>query len=256
MTCPRERRFAAALLVLLLGPPACTREEPAPAARRAATRFERRERVVERFHRVWYDDPQTWRENRWLGIRTLQNPMDAWITQEIIHEVRPDYFVECGASEGGSAALWATVLEQVHPDGRVLSIDIVDRMREARKLPVVQRRVEFILGSSTDPEVMEHIRRRVQGRKVIVLLDSLHHRDHVLAELRAYAPMVSPGSYIIVQDTNVGGHPIQPNFNEGRGGPWEAVEEFLKETDAFEPDRSRERLLFTFCPNGYLKRRS
>jgi cephalosporin hydroxylase len=86
---------------------------------------------------------------------------------------------------------------------------------------------------------------------VVVLLDSNHSRDHVLAEMRAYAPIVNVGSYMIVQDGILGGHPIKEQMN---GGPWEAISAFMKENTDFTIDRSRERLMFTYCPRGYLKR--
>jgi cephalosporin hydroxylase len=180
-----------------------------------------------------------------------QNPMDVWIIQEIFQEIKPDVMIECGAFHGGSAALWATILEQINPAAKVISIDIEDRMQAARELPIVQRRVQFIIGSSTAADVVAEVRRQVEGKKVVVLLDSDHRQPHVLEELKQYAPLVGVGGYIIVQDTNINGHPVLPGWGPG---PWEAVDEFLKTTDAFEIDRSRERFLFTFSPNGYLKR--
>ena len=86
---------------------------------------------------------------------------------------------------------------------------------------------------------------------MVVLLDSDHHKAHVLEELRRYAPLVSVGSYIIVQDSNINGHPVLADFGPG---PWEAIDEFLKSNDGFRIDRERERLRFTFVPNGYLQR--
>ena len=151
------------------------------------------QQVIRRFHEIFYGDKDTWPKNTWFGIPTMQNPMDAWITQEIIVQERPDFLVECGALFGGSAALWATILEQVNPNARVITIDIEDRLQEARKLPIIQRRVDFILGSSTDPAT-----ERVKGKKVVVLLDSDHSAPHVLRELEMYAPLVNVGSYIIV----------------------------------------------------------
>jgi cephalosporin hydroxylase len=86
---------------------------------------------------------------------------------------------------------------------------------------------------------------------VLVILDSDHTKDHVLAEMRAYGPLVTRGSYLIVEDTNINGHPVLPDFGPG---PWEAVEEFLQGNDQFQVDRSREKLLMTFNPMGYLRR--
>ncbi|MFC1643437.1 CmcI family methyltransferase [Myxococcota bacterium] len=209
------------------------------------------EQVITRFHQIWYDTPTTWPKNRWWGIPTMQNPLDSWITQEIISETKPDIFVECGSFHGGSAALWAMVLSQVNPGGRVISIDIEDKMAEARKLPIVRERVEFLVGSSTAPEIVAKVKQRVQGKRVLVLLDSDHRKAHVLNELKAYSPLVQVGDYLIVQDTNINNHPVNARFGPG---PWEAVEEFLRDNRAFRMQRSRERLLMTFAPRGYLKR--
>jgi cephalosporin hydroxylase len=208
--------------------------------------------LVDRFTIFWTRSGKTWRANHWLGIKTLQNPFDVWVTQEILWEVKPDVVLETGTYEGGSAALWATLLEQINPDaGRVLTIDIEDKSAAARRLPIVQRRVDFLVGSSTAPEIVEEVKRRVEGKRVLVVLDSLHTRDHVLAELQAYAPLVPVGSYVIVQDTVVNGHPSFPDWGPG---PYEAVEAFLAENDDFVVDRSRERLLMTYNRMGFLRR--
>jgi cephalosporin hydroxylase len=207
--------------------------------------------IVDAYHQLWYESPDTWRANRWLGIATLQNPNDVWVIQEIITEVRPDFVVETGTAFGGSAALWAMILDQVNPEGRVITIDIA-RLVSTRTLPeVARRKVDFLVGSSTAPEIVAEVTRRVKGRRTIVILDSDHSRDHVLAELKAYSPLVGVGSYLIVQDTDINGHPV---LKDAGPGPMEAVEEFLRGNAAFRSDRSRERLLFTVLPKGYLKR--
>ena len=186
-----------------------------------------------------------------MGIPVKQNPNDAWMIQEILFEIKPDFLVETGTDQGGSAAIWATLLEQINPESRLITVDISDKSQEARDLPVVQRRVDFLIGSSTAPEIVAEIKESVNGRSVVVILDSAHFRDHVLEELRLYSPMVPLGSYIIVQDTDLNGHPVYPTFGPG---PMEAVEAFLAENDEFESDVSRERLLHTHHPKGYLKR--
>jgi len=189
---------------------------------------------------------------KWLGIPVEQNPLDVWVTQEIITELKPDFIIEAGTFAGGSAALWATILEQVNPNGRVITIDVTDqKSRRFRGTPILQRRVDFLIGSSTAPDIVEDVKRRVAGRPALVILDSLHTKDHVLNELRAYAPLVPVGSYIIVQDGIFNGHPIPTRTGPG---PYEAVEAFLAESDAFVPDRNRERFLVTNNPKGFLKR--
>jgi cephalosporin hydroxylase len=207
--------------------------------------------ILDGYHRLWYEAPDTWRANRWLGISTLQNPNDVWVTQEIISEVRPDFVVEAGTAYGGSAVAWAMILDQVNPGGRVITIDIRDMVDKGTLPETARRKVDFLIGSSTAPEIVAEVTRRVKGKRTIVILDSDHGRDHVLAELKAYSPLVDVGSYLIVQDTNVNGHPVLESFGPG---PMEAIDEFLRGNAAFRSDRSRERLLFTLAPKGYLKR--
>ena len=207
--------------------------------------------ITDRFSILWGHADDTWRKNSFLGIRTLQNPLDVWVTFEIIHKVKPDVIVETGTHHGGSAALWAMFLEHVNPEGRVITIDIEDESAEARELPISRQRVDYLIGSSTDPKIVEEVQHRVAGKRVLVILDSAHYMEHVLDELRAYAPMVSRGSYIIVQDTAMNGHPTAPDYGPG---PYEAVEAFLAETNDFVPDRSRERHMMTNNPMGFLER--
>lgn len=251
-----HQRLGMGVAVLAVGV-GCTQSSPAPAAQStpaasvsAAPTMSDQE-VLKRFHQIWYNAPNTWKTSTWLGIGNQQNPMDMWIIQELLFKTKPDFIVECGAFFGGSAAMWATLLEQVNPNGRVISIDIEDRMNEARKLPIVKRKVQFIVGSSTAPEVVAEVKRRVGGRKAMVLLDSNHTKDHVLNELNAYWGLVPVGGYITVQDTNINGNPVLPDWGPG---PMEAVREFLAKNDRFSIDLEQERLLFTFHPNGWLKR--
>jgi cephalosporin hydroxylase len=216
------------------------RREPPPLAE-----------VVDLYHLAFYNATQTTLPMFWLGVPTLQNPNDVWITQELISRLKPDFIVETGTYKGGSAAIWAMIQDQVNPGGRVITIDIEDLVDEATLPPISRRKVDFIVGSSTDPAVVADVTRRAGKGRVMVLLDSDHRKPHVLAELRAYAPLVSVGSYLIVQDTDINGHPVLANFGPG---PMEAVVEFLREDDRFEVDRAQERLMFTMHPSGYLKR--
>ena len=180
-------------------------------------------------------------QNKFMGVQTVQKPSDAWIIMEILHEVKPDLIVETGTYHGGSAVLWAVILEHINPDGQVITIDIKDQRETAAvEIPIAQERVEFLLGSSTDPKVVAKVERRAEGKRVLVLLDSLHSKEHVAAELEAYAPLVGVGSYVIVQDTLV--------------GPIRAIDEFLAANDSFVADRSRERYPDTNSVRGYLRR--
>jgi len=214
---------------------------PAAAQLHSPVLSESQEKTLNDFRKVWHARAGGVFSNTFMGVRTLQNPFDVWITFEIMWEVKPDVVIECGTFHGGSALLWATVLEQINPEGRVITIDIQDlREPAAKTFEIAKRKVDFLLGSSTSPEIVQNVAKRVEGKRVLVILDSLHTTEHVLAELRAYSPFVQTGSYIIVQDTVV--------------GPGDAIEKFFAETDDFEVDEGRERLLITNNIGGFLKR--
>jgi cephalosporin hydroxylase len=217
--------------------------------------------TIDRFHKLYYNSPFTNGANRWLGVLTVQNPNDVWIIQEILFEVKPDFLVEAGTYKGGSAVLWAMVLREIKPSSRVITIDIEDQVADAtKKLPIFQERIDFLVGSSTAPEITAEVKRRVAGHPVVFLLDSNHRKEHVLAELRAYADMIQVGGYIIVQDSNINGHPVflDPNgpggYYAGHPGPMEAIDEFLASDGRFLSDPRRERLMMTISPRGYLRR--
>src|SRR5437899_3592940 len=131
--------------------------------------------------------------------------------------------------------------------GSIISVDI-----NAQRNQPVHPRIQYLAGSSTEPAIVERVRKAVgNSETVLVILDSDHKKDHVAKELQAYAPMVTAGSYLIVEDTNLNGNPVAPNFGEG---PGEAVQAFLKSHKEFETDHSMERFLLTFNPGGFLKR--
>ena len=202
--------------------------------------------AVRAFHELYYDSRDTtWKDTRWRGVRAQKCPLDLWVYQEILHEVQPDLIVETGTAEGGSALFLASMLDLVGR-GEVVTIDVLERSDYPR-----HPRITYLHGSSTDPSIVGHVGELIGGDRVMVILDSDHSKEHVLDEMRAYAPYVSRGSYLIVEDTNINGHPVLPDFGPG---PWEAVEEFLQDNDQFEVDRSREKLLMTFNPMGYLRR--
>lgn len=203
--------------------------------------------VTNRFHKLYYyRRERTWRNTTWLGAAVLKCPLDLWVYQEILHELRPDWIVETGTAFGGSASYLAALCDLIGA-GRILTIDPLER--EGRP---VHPRIAYLRGRSTDPEILARVEASVAGADtVLVLLDSDHSRDNVLAELRAYHRFVTPGSYCVVEDGNVGGHPVSREFGPG---PTEAIRAFLAENPAFEVDRSREKFYLTFNPGGYLRR--
>ena len=123
--------------------------------------------VLTRFHQRFYDDPNTWAKDKWYNIRTEQNPNDIWMIQEVISEVKPDCVIEAGTFYGGSALIWATILEQINPEGRVITIDIEDFTAEASRFPIWQRRVRFIHASSTVRRWWKRSLERLRGKKLL-----------------------------------------------------------------------------------------
>jgi len=202
----------------------------------------------------------------WLGVPIIQAPQDLQAMQEIIWEVKPDLIIETGIAWGGSIIFSASMLVllevcDVIENGQVLGIDIDIRPHneEAILAHPLSKKITMFEGSSIDEGIIQKVIEVAKGKKkILVCLDSNHTHDHVLAELRAYASLVSVGSYCIVGDTaieNVPGGTI-PGSPWGKGNnPKTAVWEFLKTHTEFKIDKSIEnKLLITAAPDGYLKR--
>jgi len=205
-----------------------------------------REAIVKQFHRLYYHDQKTWRETFWLGTNIWKCPLDLWLYQEIVHEVRPSLIVETGTAFGGSASYLAHLCDIVGT-GAVVSIDVEDKPNRP-----THERLTYIHDSSTAPEVVERVAAMARdGGPVVVILDSDHSEKHVYDELTAYADLVTVGSYMIVEDTNVNGHPA---FPEHGPGPMEALDRFIAERDDFVVDDTKHKFHMTFNPRGVLKK--
>jgi cephalosporin hydroxylase len=205
--------------------------------------------LVDQFLALYYNaryNDLTWANTMWRGVKTLRCPLDLWLYQEIIFETRPDLIIETGTANGGGALYLASLCEMLQC-GEVVSVDI----RHPPTLPK-HAQLTYLTGSSVDPGIVANVEGKAKGAKqVLVILDSDHSCPHVLAELRAYAPLVRNGGYLIVEDTIVNGHPIRSDFGPG---PMEAIEEFLSQTSDWVIDRTKEKFLLSFNRNGYLKR--
>jgi cephalosporin hydroxylase len=200
--------------------------------------------VRTKFHLLSYYGG-TLQQTYWLGVPILKSPLDCWVYQEIIQEQRPDLIIETGTDRGGSALFLASICDLVG-NGRVLSIDV----RSAANIS--HPRVTLLVGDSTSEGVLDSVRAaRRTGQRCMVILDSDHDASHVARELRAYREFVSVGSYMVVEDTNVNGHPVMPEHGPG---PFEAVHAFIEEDRDFQIDKSREKFLLTFFPDGFLRR--
>lgn len=206
--------------------------------------------IVDDFQVLFYDEgKRTWHDTHWLGTRVLKLPLDLWVYQELLYRQRPDVIIESGTFYGGSALYLASICSLIG-QGRVITID-VKAWGDSRP---VHDRITYVHGSSVDPDVVASVRGTIGPEEnVMVMLDSAHERDHVLAELRAWSPAVTPGHYLIVEDTVINGHPVAPGWG---AGPKEALDEFLSETDDFEVDTDLEKFFVTWNPGGFLRRRS
>jgi cephalosporin hydroxylase len=219
--------------------------------------------------RAWMDRANAGKYSyhfEWMGRPIIQYPQDIVAMQELIWRVQPDLIVETGIAHGGSLIFSAAMLELNAAcggpaDAEVLGLDIDIRAhnRAAIESHPMARRIRMIEGSSIAPEVVEQVRAKAQGkRRVLVCLDSMHTHDHVLAELQAYAPLVSVGSYCVVFDTVIEDMPksMFPDRPWGPGNsPKSALHAYLKTTTDFEIDRSIDhKLLITVAPDGFLRR--
>jgi cephalosporin hydroxylase len=207
--------------------------------------------TVDSFHELFYGaTDQTWQDTHWMGFRAFKCPMDMWSYQEILWDTRPDLIIECGTAWGGSAQFFASMFDLFGTGGEIVTIDIAsgDQMTGRPTHP----RITYLTGSSTDADIVEPVRRRAASAdRVMVVLDSDHSYAHVAAEIATCSPLVTPGCYLVIEDTNVNGNPVLPEWGPG---PMEAVDEFLDDTQSFVRDPAREKFMMTFNPGGYLRR--
>jgi len=211
----------------------------------------RRAQIVRDFNSLYfYTGEETWRSIQWRGVRIVKCPTDLMMYQEILHTTRPDIIVECGVRYGGTTLFLADMCTLLG-HGEILGVDIDLSLVAA---PVREHpRISLLDGSSTAPGIVRAVTERCAGRRTMVILDSDHSFGHVRDELEQYSPLVSPGCYLVVEDTLVAGHPVRPDWPDG--GPHAAAQEFIRKNRDFEVDETATRLMLTFNPQGYLRRR-
>ena len=206
--------------------------------------------IIENFHDLYYlgleeDKEPIYKHTYWMNVPCEKCPLDLWIYQEIISATRPDLIIETGTRFGGSALFMAHMLD-ILGKGEIITIDIDDTISRPD-----HPRITYVHGSSSDADLIESVLANRPEEVRLVILDSDHSKAHVAQELDLLARHVSVGSYLIVEDTNINGHPTFPTFGEG---PYEAVEDFLKTHSEFTVDETKEKFLLTFNPRGYLRR--
>ena len=213
-------------------------------------------RIRQRYLQYWESNTQLWTGTTFLGVKVAKLPTDAWVYQELIARVRPDVLVETGSLAGGSALFFASIMDLIG-HGQVISIDKeawpCARLHIFGDAPRPEHpRIQFITASSTDPGTVEWVHSICEGKTALVVLDSDHRCKHVLEELDAYSPLVSLGSYIVVEDTALN-EQTDPGLGEYLGAD-EAVAQWLPKHREFAMDLNCERFLITTNPGGYLKR--
>lgn len=194
--------------------------------------------IVDQFHALMYHSASYWR-----GIPVLKWPGDMQIYQELIWAVQPETLIECGTAWGGSALLFASIMDMLGK-GHVISIDthndqpmldpwLFPKLKPhqlVRQLPEHER-ITYLTGDTTAPGIIRQIKRLTRGTTMVVL-DSNHNARHVLKECRLYAQFVTDGSYLVVEDININGHPVPVHL--GDQGPYDAVFVFLQRHPNFK----------------------
>lgn len=194
-------------------------------------------------------------KNRWLGVGVIQYPSDLITYASLLYKVRPEVIIETGTNYGGLAVYFATVMENINPNAKIITVDIDSskwdqEVAEGRITSKMLERIVFVKGDSVSDPVINKIREYTKGKRGLVLLDSLHTREHVLKELKLYSPFVSAGSYIIVNDT----HLEMMNIMDAGSGPMKAVKDFLEATTEFTIDPDLPGTIISCAPSGFLKR--
>lgn len=212
-----------------------------------------REEIIQEFNKLYYDEGNRspiLNNTRWMGVSLQKCPLDLWVYQEIMYLMKPNLIIETGSLHGGSGLWFAHMLDIIHGSTKhyVLSIDINGNMARPE-----HPSLHFRQGSSVSTDTIEYVSRWVADfDRIMVVLDSDHRANHVYQELELYSIFVTPGSYLILEDTNINGHPV---LNGWGAGPMEALEAWLPKHPEFEVDKSREKFLCTMNPNGFLRRK-
>ncbi len=202
---------------------------------------------IMRIANILYFRSQVFEHTEWMGHKAVKCPMDMWIYQELLHKLETDLLIETGTLLGGSALFFAQMFELMGR-GKVISIDI-----ELRNGLPQHPRIEYIEGSSVATEVLDQVAAASEiANSVMVLLDSDHKAPYKHEEMSVYSKFVTPGSYMIAEDTCFDAYPAFPEYGPG---PAAAVQKFMTDNSDFEIDRSLERHLITFVPGGFLRRK-
>jgi len=204
-------------------------------------------KIIREFNALYHMlSPQTWGNTKWRGVSVCKAPTDLWIYQELITKIQPDLIIETGTFAGGSALFLRDMMKLLNLYGWVISIDLdMTHLHETAR----SEGIKFLKAASESFEATTFVKAHIAAyecKRVMVILDSDHEKAHVLKELEVYAPLVSVGSALIVEDTN------------NHSGPRDAVEEWFSDHEShgykFRPDYMCEKFMLTFNRDGYYER--
>lgn len=207
------------------------------------------------YHR-WYYNQNAWRHVSFMGVYCAKNVLDLWNYQEIIWDIKPGLIVEFGTYAGGSALYFAWLMKALYPhiQSRPLVLTVDHDHRPLSRDVINDPTIFAFYADTTGRECAVAIRHWSAIQPKFFCLDSDHRMEHVLAELELLRDLTRPGDYVVVEDGNINGHPVLPDFGPG---PMEAIEEYeRRHPDDYEHDTEREmKFGFTFAPKGYLRRK-
>jgi len=209
--------------------------------------------AAKRYYHLWYYQSRVWEQTTWMGVHTLKSPMDMWNYQEILVSLQPSIIIEFGTNQGGSALFFSSVMQQIGRRYVIVSVDIAASGISERTKS--DPNIRLLTMSSSSPEArkfIQDLRHNFPG-PAFAILDSDHSKEHVLAEMVSLRDILVTGDYVIVEDSNINGHPVLSSFGPG---PYEAVQEYFRMYPRdYEHDFEREQKFgFSFAPNGFLRR--
>ncbi|KEG09422.1 hypothetical protein DQ04_05251070 [Trypanosoma grayi] len=221
---------------------------------------------------IWFEENRVFSGLSWLGVHMQQDPNDAIVIQDMLWRVKPDLIIEVGTNTGGGAIFYATVMKAYNPQGKIVTLDVkpvsnwLNSQTSAKCVGCIlgtehpwwnDGMINFINGRITSPEIQAIVDRYAANASTVVVIEDASHRyPDTLLNLNAIHKYVTPGSYLLVQDTKMDRFVAAGGAKYGnyRYGPMRSVDEFLSKRKEFVVDRRFEYLLYSQHHRGFLRK--